>query len=116
MAMTDCIIYHNPRCSKSRQTLALLEANGVNPRIIDYIKTPLTEAELTELLKKLSLTCAEFIRKKEAIYKELALKDKSEKVLLKAMLTHPKLIERPVVVKGDNAVIGRPPEDVLALL
>lgn len=114
--MNEFIIYHNPHCSKSRQTLALLEENNIKPKVIEYLKTPPTTAELTSLLKKLQLTLQEIVRKKEALYKELSLQDKSDKDLLTAISEHPKLLERPIVVHQQRAVIGRPPENVLALV
>ena len=111
-------IYHNPRCSKSRQTLALLEENGVTPEIVLYLETPPSEATLTELLGKLGIEARALLRKGEEAYKtnHLSNKDLSEQQLVAAMVSHPKLIERPIVVKGDKAVLGRPPENVLDLL
>ena len=111
-------IYHNPRCSKSRQTLALLEENGVTPEIVLYLETPPSEATLTDLLSKLGIEARALLRKGEEAYKtnQLSNKDLSEKQLVAAMMAHPKLIERPIVVKGDKAVLGRPPENVLDLL
>ncbi len=110
-------IYHNPRCSKSRQTLALLEEKGVTPRIVEYLKTPPDPATLAKLAAALGGARA-MLRKGEAEYKELGLADasKSEQALLKAMQAHPILIERPIVTDGKRAIIGRPPEAVLALL
>lgn len=110
-------IYHNPRCSKSRQTLALLEEKGVTPRIVEYLKTPPDPATLAKLAAALGGARA-MLRKGEAEYKELGLADagKSEQALLKAMHAHPILIERPIVTDGKRAIIGRPPEAVLALL
>lgn len=114
----DFTIYHNPRCSKSRQTLALLEEKGISPQIIKYLETPLNAKDIIELLHKLSLeNPRDLMRKGEAIYKELGLKDVSEaSALIKAMTDNPKLIERPIIVKGDKAVLGRPPENVNKLL
>ncbi len=110
-------IYHNPRCSKSRGTLALLEDNGVTPDIIHYLDTPPTRDELVALLAKLGMQPSELVRRGEAICKsEYADRDMSEDDWLDAMLTHPVLIERPIVVAGERAVIGRPPEKVLELL
>lgn len=111
-------IYHNPRCSKSRETLALLETNGVTPEIVEYLKTPVDLATLNTLLDQLGFESAhQLVRNKETLYKELGLnKDTDETALKLAMLENPKLIERPIVVKGDNAAIGRPPESVLAIL
>ena len=110
-------IYHNPRCSKSRQTLALLQERGVEPRIVEYLKTPPDIATLTKLAAVLGGARA-MLRKGEAEYAELGLADtrKSEQALLKAMHDHPILIERPIVTDGKRVAIGRPPEAVLALL
>jgi arsenate reductase len=116
--MSEVIIYHNPRCSKSRQTLALLEENGVQARVVHYLEHPPSVALLQELLGKLGLTARELVRKGEAEYKEQDLADESmsEALLLAAMSRCPKLIERPIVVKGERAVLGRPPQNVLELL
>lgn len=116
--MPDFTIYHNPRCSKSRQTLALLEENGVSPEIVLYLDTPPSAAELKTLLGKLGIEARALLRKGEEAYKAEGLADNSldEAALLAAMVAHPKLIERPIVVKGDRAVLGRPPENVLELL
>lgn len=111
-------IYHNPRCSKSRQTLALLQENGVEPEQILYLDNPPTPAELTALLKKLGISARDLLRKGEEAYKTQGLADKglSDDALVAAMCAHPKLIERPIVVKGERAVLGRPPENVLELI
>lgn len=111
-------IYHNPRCSKSRETLALLESNGVQPSVVEYLKTPVDLATLDTLLTQLGFDSAhQLIRSKETLYKELNLsKDTDEVTLKQTMIENPKLIERPIVVKGDKAAIGRPPESVLAIL
>lgn len=116
--MTEIIIYHNPCCSKSRQTLALLEQNGVNPQIVLYLETPPTPAQLQVLLRKLGMAARDLLRKDEDDYKTLGLADTTlnEGALLKAMNGHPKLIERPIVVAGDRAVLGRPPENVFKLI
>ena len=116
--MTNATIYHNPRCSKSRQTLALLEQNGVHPQIVLYLETPPTPAQLQVLLRKLRMTARDLLRKGEDDYKTLGLADANldDHVLLKAMSEHPKLIERPIVVAGDRAVLGRPPENVFKLI
>ena len=110
-------IYHNPRCSKSRQTLALLQENGVEPRIVEYLKTPPDIATLAKLAAAVGGARA-MLRKGEAEYAALKLDDpnKSDQALLKAMHEHPILIERPIVTDGKRAKIGRPPEAVLALL
>lgn len=111
-------IYHNPRCSKSRQALALLEENGVAPKVIEYLKEPLTEQEIADILSKLGLQAKEIIRTGEQEYKTLSLKDKdlTDKALIALIAKHPKLLQRPIVVMNDRAVVGRPPENVLTLL
>ena len=116
--MTDLTLYHNPRCSKSRGALELLEARGLAPNIIRYLENPPSAAELRELLAKLGFAPRELLRTGEDEYKELNLADAdlSDEQLIAAMVTHPKLIERPILIAGDRAVIGRPPEKVLELL
>lgn len=116
--MSELSIYHNPRCSKSRQTLALLEEKGLDVNIIEYLKTPPTTESLTTLLQQLGFTARQLLRKGEAVYKELNLKDDSltNKQLIQAMCDNPKLIERPIVIKNGKAKIGRPPESVLEIL
>ncbi|PHS32197.1 MAG: arsenate reductase (glutaredoxin) [Methylophaga sp.] len=116
--MSDISIYHNPRCSKSRQTLALLDQQGVKPHIIEYIKTPPTIETLTEVIAQLGISARDLLRKGEAIYKELNLADKSlsEQQLIESMCKYPKLIERPIVIHNGKAKIGRPPEAVLDIL
>ena len=111
-------IFHNPRCSKSRQTLALLEENGVQPIIREYLKDIPTAAELDEILNILGLEPRKLMRKKEVDYKVAGLHDEklSRDQLIDGMVTHPKLIERPIVIKEGEARIGRPPENVLELL
>ena len=110
-------IYHNPRCRKSRETLALIEEKGLQPEVIEYLNNPLTASELKEVLGKLDMPAASIIRKGESIFKEqFKGKDLSEEQWIQAMVDYPKLIERPIVVKGNAAVIGRPPENVLSLL
>jgi arsenate reductase (glutaredoxin) len=111
-------IYHNPRCSKSRATLQLLEARGVKPKIVDYLKTPPSAAELKSILKKLMLKPLELVREGEPRYVELGLKDRDldDEALIALMVENPILIERPIVVAGGKAAIGRPPETVLAIL
>ncbi|MDX6020301.1 arsenate reductase (glutaredoxin) [Scandinavium sp. V105_16] len=112
-------IYHNPRCSKSRETLALLTENGVEPDVVLYLDTPTTAETLKTLLKMLGMDSArELMRQKEDLYKELNLADGalSEDALLAAMVAHPKLMERPIVVKDGQARIGRPPEQVLEII
>lgn len=116
--MTDLTLYHNPRCSKSRSALELLESRGLQPRIVRYLETPPSEATLRDLLRKLDLTPRQLLRSSEEEYKTLQLADPSlsEALLIQAMLSHPKLIERPILVAGERAVIGRPPERVLEIL
>ncbi len=111
-------IYHNPRCSKSRQTLALLEENNISPDVILYLDTPPSATDLQQLLSKLGISARELLRKGEDAYKDNNLKNPelTEQQLIDAMVAHPKLIERPIVVKGEKAVLGRPPENVLALV
>lgn len=110
-------IYHNSRCSKSRCTLDIISEKGVDVTIIEYLKNPLTKSEIKELLVKLKMSASDLIRKGEADFKDNYKGDKlSEDQWLDAMVKFPKLIERPIVVKGDKAVIGRPPENVLELL
>ncbi|KGM52092.1 arsenate reductase [Lysobacter concretionis Ko07 = DSM 16239] len=116
--MNDTRLYHNPRCSKSRGTLELLQQNGINPQVIHYLDTPPTVDELQELLRMLGVPARELLRTGETEYAELGLADpdKSDAELIGAMASHPRLIERPVFVHGGRAVIGRPPERVLELL
>ncbi|HEQ1857219.1 TPA: arsenate reductase (glutaredoxin) [Providencia alcalifaciens] len=118
--MTDSIkIYHNPRCSKSRETLALLQEKGITPTVVEYLTTPPSVAEIEKLLKMLGFADArQLMRTKEDIYKELKLADDSvtQAQLIQAMHDNPKLIERPIVVKGKKAKLGRPPEQVLEIL
>jgi arsenate reductase (glutaredoxin) len=111
-------IYHNPRCSKSRETLSLLQQQADDIDIIDYLKNPPTAAELTRLLTMLGLNARELIRSKEDDYLKLGLADPSlsEQQLINAMVAHPKLIERPIVVNANKAAIGRPPSNVLTIL
>ena len=110
-------IYHNPRCQKSREALALLQETDQKIDIIQYLKEPLSTTDLKTLLKKLKLPAEKLIRKSEKIYKEeFKGKDLTEDQWIKAMVEYPILIERPIVVKGRKAVIGRPPENVRELL
>jgi arsenate reductase len=112
------IIYHNPRCSKSRQTLQLLTERGVEAEVINYLDTPPSHAELERILQLLGLQPRELMRHKEAEYAALGLDDPalSRDALIAAMVQHPRLIERPIVIRGKQAVIGRPPEKVLEIL
>jgi arsenate reductase len=116
--MVDIAIYHNPRCSKSRQTLELLQEHNISPEIILYLDNPPAKAELKALLAKLGISARDLIRTSEDAYKQSGLSDPglTEEQLLDAMLAEPKLIERPIVVAGDKAVIGRPPENVMNII
>ena len=116
--MSDYIIYHNPRCSKSRQTLSLLKEHGIEPQIILYLEEPPKPKQIKTILSQLSMDARALVRKGEADYKEQGLADKSlsDAHLIKMMCQFPKLIERPIVVKDNMAVLGRPPENVLALI
>ena len=111
-------IYHNPRCSKSRETLKLLQEKGIDPEIILYLETPPDAKTLQGLLKKLGLKARELMRTKEADYKTQGLDNPElgEDDLIAAMIATPKLIERPIVVNGNKAALGRPPEQVLDIL
>jgi len=111
-------IYHNPRCSKSRATLALLEEKGVTPKIVTYLDTPPSATELDGILKALGKDPRELMRKGEDPYNALGLDDESlsRDALIKAMVENPILIERPIVVNGKKAAVGRPPESVLEIL
>ena len=111
------VIYHNPRCSKSRQALQLCEETGADLEVVEYLNTPLDEVALTGLLKKLGIKAHELVRTKEEVYSQLELSaDSSEEEIIAAIIKYPVLLERPIVVKNDKAVIGRPPENVKALL
>ncbi|RUO31522.1 arsenate reductase (glutaredoxin) [Aliidiomarina sedimenti] len=116
--MSEYQIVHNPRCSKSRQTLALLQENGIEPTIIEYLKEPLTAAEIESIASKLAEGVESMVRRKEPLYKELGLSEQTPSATEWAQLLtkHPKLIERPIVINGNAARIGRPPETVLELL
>lgn len=116
--MSKFTIYHNPRCSKSRQTLTLLQDRGIEPKIVLYLETPPTADVLKKLVQQLGISPRELLRTSEVEYKEMKLSDPSltDDTLIEAMAKAPKLIERPIVVKGDQAVLGRPPENVLTLV
>ncbi|WP_396586632.1 arsenate reductase (glutaredoxin) [Bermanella sp. R86510] len=111
-------IWHNPRCSKSRQTLTLLQENGVEPNIYLYLDAQPSKADIKNVISKLGITPRELLRNTEDAYKELNLKDKtlSDAALINAMASHPKLIQRPIVINGEKAKLGRPPEDVLEII
>lgn len=114
--MSNVVIWHNPRCSKSRATLALLEQRGIEPVIIPYLEQPPDAAELRRVLAMLGKKPAALIRRGEQAYRDLALANASDDELVAAMTAHPILIERPVVIHGDRAALGRPPEQVLEIL
>lgn len=116
--MTDLTLYHNPRCSKSRGALELLEARGLAPTVVRYLETPLNAAQIQALLGKLGLSARQLLRTGEDEYKSLNLSDPnlSESQLIDAIAAHPKLMERPILETADKAVIGRPPENVLEIV
>ncbi|VVO17142.1 putative protein YfgD [Pseudomonas fluorescens] len=116
--MTDLTLYHNPRCSKSRSALELLEARGLTPNVVRYLETPLDAAQIKALLGKLGISARQLLRTGEDEYKMLQLADDnlSEAQLISAIAEHPKLMERPILEVGNKAVIGRPPENILELL
>lgn len=111
-------IYHNPRCSKSRQTLAILEEKGIEPEIVEYLETPPDATTLKGLIRKLNVAPRELLRKGEDAYKEnqLSNPDLTDDQIVDYMVRYPKLIERPIVVNGNKAVLGRPPENVLDII
>jgi len=110
-------IFHNPRCRKSRETLELLREEGHNPEIHEYLKVPLSAEEISALVEKLGISAKDLIRKTEQFYKDnYKNKDLTEAQWIQAMVDHPKLIERPIVVRGHKAAIGRPPTNVLEIL
>ena len=112
------IIYHNPRCSKSREVLAVLDENGIDYNVYKYMENIITAEVIYDLLEKLGYQSAqELMRKKESIYKSLNLKlETNEKNLVKAMVENPKLIERPILINGNKAIVGRPPEEILQII
>jgi len=112
------VIYHNPRCSKSRETLQLLQEQGIEPEVVEYLKDPPNKGQLKQILKMLGLEPRELMRQKEPEYEALGLDDPalSREQLVEAMVAHPQLIERPIVVSGHCAVIGRPPQRVLEII
>lgn len=117
MAISDITIYHNPRCSKSRKTLALLQEHGIEPTVVEYLKNPPDKRELEIITRKLGVKPEQIVRRGEASFKEkFAGKSLSDSEWLDALAEHPILIERPIVIKGERAVIGRPPENVLDLV
>ena len=114
----EVTIYHNPRCTKSRQTLKLLRDNGIQPNIVEYLKIPPSEKELQSILKLLGITARELMRTKERVYKQQGLGDpnRTSAELISAMIGHPILIERPIVLAYGKAALGKPPEKVLGIL
>ncbi|KAA1192832.1 arsenate reductase (glutaredoxin) [Pseudohalioglobus sediminis] len=115
--MSDYTIYHNPRCSKSRAALALLQDAGIEPDVVLYLETGPDADEIRMLLEKLGISASQLVRRGEEAYKAAGLgTDSDDAEIIAAMARHPKLIERPVIVRGDRAVLGRPPENVLELL
>lgn len=114
--MTDVTIYHNPRCSKSRETLALIEAKGIRPQVVEYLKTPPDAEELTRILTLLGKSPRDLLRTKEAAEAGIDAGALDEAGLIRAMVAHPASIERPIVVAGSKAVLGRPPQAVLDIV
>ena len=116
--MSKYKIFHNPRCSKSRQTLQILKDNECDTEIILYLETDIDQSVLESIIKKLSLSPRELLRKGEQEFKDNDLKNKnlSDQEIIEFMVKHPKVIERPIVIKGDKAILGRPPENVLELI
>lgn len=115
MSETDVVIYHNPRCTKSRQALALLRAQGVEPRVIEYLRQPIDADTLTRLVEQLGVPPRDLVRKKE--FRALGMAEpENDPDWISLMISHPKIIERPIVVCGQQARLGRPPENVLELL
>ncbi len=115
--MTQITIWHNPRCSKSRQALSFLQERDIDAEVVKYLDVSHSEQEIKKLLDMLGISARELMRTKEAVYKELGLKNvEDEDKLIKAMVENPKLIERPIVIKGDKAVIARPLERVLEII
>ncbi|HUU73103.1 MAG TPA: arsenate reductase (glutaredoxin) [Burkholderiales bacterium] len=117
MASTSITIYHNPRCSKSRNTLALLQQNGIEPTVVEYLKHPPDKATLKSIVHKLGVKPEQIVRKGEEIFKQnYAGKTLTDDQWIDALAAHPILIERPIAVEGERAVVGRPPENVLTLI
>ncbi len=115
--MANVTIWHNPRCSKSRNAAALLEEKGIEAEVVKYLDTPPSKEELKAVLKMLGISARELMRTKEDLYKELNLKDETdEEKLIEAMVENPKLIERPIVIKDGKAAIGRPIENIIDLI
>lgn len=115
--MSEYTIYHNPRCTKSRQTLQLLKDQGIDPEVVEYLKDPPSRTELRKIVRALGIPARDLIRRKEKLFDEVGDTEArySDSAAVNLLADHPRLIERPIVVKGDRAVIGRPPEDILEL-
>lgn len=115
--MSKFTIYHNPRCTKSRQTLQLLREHGVEPEIVEYLKDPPSRTQLRQIVRALGIPARDLIRRKEKLFAEVGDADTrySDTAAVNLLADHPRLIERPIVVRGDKAAIGRPPENVLEL-
>lgn len=110
-------IYHNPRCSKSRQTLSLIEGKNKKVEIIEYLETPATVEEIESILEKLGIKAIDLVRKKEKIWiEDYKGRDLTDKKIIEAMVEYPKIMERPIVIDGNKAIIGRPPENVLTFM
>ncbi len=118
MSQEKLVIYHNPRCSKSRETLQILQDNDVTPEIIEYLEQPPTVTELTAIVGRLGISARELLRTTEAVYQEAGLDDSSltEEEIIETICEYPALLQRPIVVAGDKAIIGRPPVRVLDIL
>lgn len=118
MSQEKLVIYHNPRCSKSRETLQILHDNNVTPEIIEYLEQPPTAAELAAIIARLGIGARDLLRTTEEVYKEAALDDSSltEDEIIEAICEYPALLQRPIVVAGDKAIIGRPPVRVLDII
>ena len=113
----EVTIYHNPRCSKSRQALSLLESKGNKPIVVEYLKKPLTTEQLSQIINELNIKPIDLVRKNESIWKEnYKGKELSDDELIEAMISNPKLIERPIASSSKGTVVGRPPENVLSVL
>lgn len=113
--MSEYTIFHNPRCSKSRETFELLTANGVEPEVFEYLNEPMKKEQLESLFKALGKSPKDVLRTKEDEYKVLSIDLNNDVEVIEAIIAHPKILERPIVIKGDKAIIGRPPENVLEL-
>jgi arsenate reductase len=114
--MSEWKIYHNPQCSKSREALALLKERGIEPEVVEYLKTPLTSNELRDLISKLGVPCSALVRTKEELYQELGFDVNSVDVVIENLVKYPRLLERPIVEHRHMAVLGRPIEHIETLL